>query len=197
MSTSMFLIFTQFFIPPNCAPTECQHAIDLNIDFSIHGLWPEYNNNSYPSYCNSSADFDVTKLKPIMNDLNNYWVSYVGSNQNFWKHEYMKHATCYPGIDEFDFFDETMKLYLYTNTSDFFKNNFHYNTSYDLGQLENAFDGKFHCGNGTYHQINSNTEPSSQIVQYWQCYDLALNRIECPEWLDTGSCNQEVYFKAF
>jgi ribonuclease T2 len=194
---TMFLIFTQFFIPPNCAPTECQHAVNLNIDFSIHGLWPEYNNNSYPSYCNSSADFDVDKLEPIMDDLNKYWISYVGSNQNFWKHEYLKHATCYPEINELDFFDETMKIYLFTNTTNFFRNNYKFNTSYNLTQLENSFNGKFHCGNGTYHQINSPSEPSPEIVQYWQCYDLALNRFKCPDWLDTGSCNEQVYFKSY
>lgn len=195
MNPSLFLIFTQFFIPPNCDPQGCQNAHNNNIDFSIHGLWPEYYNNSYPSYCNNSADFDVNKLEPIMDFLNEYWPSYEGSNQNFWKHEYMKHATCYPNITEFDFFRDTLNLYVIANTTGFFRDNYNFSTNYNLTQLENSFKGKFHCGDSS--RIASPYYPSNRILQYWQCFDLNRNRIECPDWLDSGSCSPTVYFQNY
>lgn len=195
MNTTLFLIFTQFFIPPNCDPKDCEHAHHNDIDFSIHGLWPEYYNNSYPEYCNNSASFNIDKLSSIKDLLEKYWPSYVGSNNNFWKHEYMKHATCYPDIDEFDFFQDTLNLYTMNNTTQLFRNNYNYDTSYNLTQLEQSFDGKFHCDDSDI--ISSFYNPSNRIIQFWKCYDLDRNHISCPSWLDSGSCNNFVYFQNY
>ena len=45
-----------------------------NPKFSIHGLWPQYNKTTYPSYCRDII-FNVDELKPIISDLNTYWYS--------------------------------------------------------------------------------------------------------------------------
>lgn len=210
MNNSLFLIFTQFFIPPICQTwcgynqttiAPCNNAKQLGIDFSIHGLWPEYYNNSYPSYCNNSIVFDPTKLQPIMNDLNNYWPSYMGNNSDFWKHEYMKHATCYQvNISELSFFQRTLGMYKVNNMTQELKNRgVKYNTTYYLNVLEETFNGKFHCGypscvEGIYNEYN---QPSNMVTQFWKCFDIELNEIKCPDWLDSGSCQKEVYFQGW
>jgi ribonuclease T2 len=179
------------------------NAVDINIEFSIHGLWPEYINNSYPSYCNNTTKFDLDKLKSLEMVLNDYWSSYEGSNPSFWKHEYMKHATCVPNVTELQFFTNTLNLYLNANTTNFLKKNAVPNKMYNRTKLEKTFNGKFHCGNhsstqniktGKSIQDSVTGKPSKTIVQFWKCFDLNLNEFTCPDWLDQNSCDDTVYF---
>jgi ribonuclease I len=59
--------------------------------FSIHGLWPQYWNDSYPENCGSH--FNITIIKPIYDDLKIHWTDFKNP-ANFLKHEYLKHLTC-------------------------------------------------------------------------------------------------------
>ena len=61
--------------------------------FTLHGLWPERKDGTYPSTC-SSSKFDPNQVKTIAEDLNKYWPSYNGPSETFWAHEYEKHGTC-------------------------------------------------------------------------------------------------------
>lgn len=64
--------------------------------FTIHGLWANYDNGSYPSFCDKSAPFDESKVASIEEDLDEYWPSYSGADTKFWKHEWDKHGTSEP-----------------------------------------------------------------------------------------------------
>jgi len=85
-------------------------------DWSIHGLWPEYNQSSWPQYCNSSRNKDFTpkSIDFIMDLMNKYWYSCVpGNEQNweFWKHEWNKHGTCQsyqPSV----YFNNTLNIFI-------------------------------------------------------------------------------------
>jgi ribonuclease T2 len=61
--------------------------------FTIHGLWPEYNNGNYPSNCPGPA-FNVSAIQDLVNNLDQYWPSNQGGNDDFWEHEWSKHGTC-------------------------------------------------------------------------------------------------------
>jgi ribonuclease I len=98
-------------------------------NWSIHGLWLDYANGSYPQYC-SKMDF-----KPIdnnlINNLNENWYSCNGNNTDFWNHELQKHASCirdniFPNLDSNLYFNETIELY---NGIDKIKNYFCNNNS--------------------------------------------------------------------
>ena len=78
---------------------------------SIHGLWPQYSKNSYPSYC-KDVTFDISKLKSILPELNEYWYSGKETNNEFWEHEYIKHGSCmFNKGNELDYFLHTLNLY--------------------------------------------------------------------------------------
>ena len=89
--------------------------------YSIHGLWPQYSLNSYPTFCRT-VNFSLDKLEPIIDKLNKYWKSNRGDNKYFWKHEYEKHGSCmfYP-ISEFDYFNKTIQLYEYALVNNIIK----------------------------------------------------------------------------
>ncbi|KAG0498751.1 hypothetical protein HPP92_003442 [Vanilla planifolia] len=93
-------------------------------DFTIHGLWPDYYDGSYPSCCKDS-DFDEKKISSLLPDLRKYWPSlscgssslcHVGKGL-FWAHEWEKHGTCsYPSLkDEYSYFAKALDLYLKYN----------------------------------------------------------------------------------
>ena len=80
--------------------------------WTIHGLWPQYSDNSYPQFC-KNIPFDIDKLQPIILDLNKFWYSGMEPNEAFWKHEWEKHGTCmFNDSDEFDYFKTALSLYV-------------------------------------------------------------------------------------
>jgi ribonuclease I len=120
----LFIILLSWFLYYNIPPSievnilyydlalkKC-HSLDKN--YTIHGVWPEYNNTEYPQFCNKSIKFNYTILNPILPELNKYWYSCPGkgsSNKSFWEHEYLKHGLCTPFIDEIDYFNWTLNLF--------------------------------------------------------------------------------------
>lgn len=60
--------------------------------FNIHGIWMNYANSSYPTYC-TNITFNESELKPILSYLNEYWTNYQNTTE-FLEHEWDKHGTC-------------------------------------------------------------------------------------------------------
>ena len=82
-----------------------------NTHFTIHGLWPQFNQTTYPTYC-KTITFNVDELKPIIDDLNKYWYSSQEKNSDFWEHEYKKHGTCmFDQMNELQYFQKALDLY--------------------------------------------------------------------------------------
>lgn len=90
--------------------------------YSIHGLWPDYSNGSYPQYCNNmdgcshninTCHFNVSEYinSTIINLMDKIWCSYNHlENPEFWCHEWCKHGTCTDlGIS--DYFSKTINLF--------------------------------------------------------------------------------------
>ncbi|XP_068666573.1 ribonuclease 2-like [Aristolochia californica] len=104
----------------------CQSSYPLT-QFTIHGLWANYNDGSWPACC-SGSDFDLNKITSLVGTLERYWpfltcnlfpVCHGGEGQ-FWAHEWEKHGTCsYPVVeDEFSYFSMTLDLYFKHNLTE-------------------------------------------------------------------------------
>ena len=86
--------------------------IEDNGKWHIHGLWPQYDNYNYPSFCNRTIDFDIKKIETLLDKLNKEWYSDKGKNEEFWKHEWLKHGTCmFNTCNEYDYFKKALDLF--------------------------------------------------------------------------------------
>ncbi|KAL6187693.1 hypothetical protein ACLB2K_039088 [Fragaria x ananassa] len=83
-------------------------------DFGIHGLWPNYNDGSYPSNCNPDSVFDKSEISELMSSLEKNWPSMSCPSSNgyrFWSHEWEKHGTCAESeLDQKDYSQAGLKL---------------------------------------------------------------------------------------
>jgi len=83
--------------------------------FTLHGLWPNNNDTSYPSNCGGST-FNMGAVQSIEGQLNKYWTNYLVDDtaQSFWAHEYNKHGTCATSLpalgNELKFFSGALNL---------------------------------------------------------------------------------------
>jgi len=83
---------------------------DEDGNWTIHGLWPQWNSQSWPSWC-TSAPFSMSALAPIQSELTQFWPSCQGDPlQEFWAHEWSKHGTCSPwGV--YQYFNTALQVF--------------------------------------------------------------------------------------
>lgn len=60
---------------------------------TIHGIWPQYFNGTYPEFCNNKTIFNATKIANIYKNLTKYWTNFANTHA-FLSHEFSKHFTC-------------------------------------------------------------------------------------------------------
>jgi len=90
---------------------------------TLHGLWPNYNNGSYPSNCKGPS-FDeklVAKITPNgVDTAYTYWpnIQYAEGDQQyseFWDHEWTKHGTC-TSMQQLEYMQTSIDLSIKYNT---------------------------------------------------------------------------------
>ncbi|KAL1217798.1 Ribonuclease 2 [Cardamine amara subsp. amara] len=77
-----------------CSKNACCRGANTPTHFTIHGLWPDYNDGSWPSCCYRSA-FNEKEISTLMDGLEKYWPSLscgspsscYGGKGSFWGHE--------------------------------------------------------------------------------------------------------------
>ncbi|ORX47950.1 ribonuclease T2 [Hesseltinella vesiculosa] len=107
-----------------------QHA-GYDNQWTIHGLWSDYCNGSYPTNCDPSRQFtNITEVLVakrafrLMQEMNNVWPNSAGTGHvdDFWSHEWGKHGTCMSSFEPkcysnnaydgmIDYFNTTVKLH--------------------------------------------------------------------------------------
>lgn len=164
--------------------------------WSIHGLWPDNCDGSFDQYCDLSRQYDPTPSPSTLPDgttvpsykgssvrtfiqdfgrydllkyMDAYWINQGAPNENFWAHEFSKHATCTSTFDvacyEPGYQDHQEVVNFYETVTKVFQMYPTYNmlasagilpsntTTYTLSQITNAL----------YSQIGA--------VPYLGCYD--------------------------
>lgn len=80
--------FPEAMLSVSYAPGVCSNrrCVKHKHSFSIHGLWPNYDHNRYPSYCCLKERFNPETLEPILPELEvSKWVENVTKSRSDWK----------------------------------------------------------------------------------------------------------------
>lgn len=109
-----------------CASNGCCRLEPLQ-RFTIHGLWPDYDDGTWPSCCRRTQ-FEMDKILPLKDMLDKYWPSLYCSSSStcfsgkgpFWAHEWEKHGTCSAPVvqDELQYFTLALDLYFKYNVTE-------------------------------------------------------------------------------
>ncbi|KAK9669572.1 hypothetical protein RND81_13G140600 [Saponaria officinalis] len=110
-----------------CKSNGCCRRSGPPRQFTIHGLWSNYNDGSWPSCC-SDTDFDEKQISTLRKALDENWPTLTcgsiptchGHNGSFYAHEWEKHGTCSASVtpDEYNYFLTTLNLYFKYNVTD-------------------------------------------------------------------------------
>ncbi|CAA0834679.1 Ribonuclease 1 [Striga hermonthica] len=83
-------------------------------DFGIHGLWPNYEDGSYPSNCDSNNPYDQSKISELISRMQQDWATLACPSDDgtkFWSHEWDKHGTCSQSVlDQNAYFTAALNL---------------------------------------------------------------------------------------
>ncbi|XP_073057242.1 ribonuclease 2 [Primulina eburnea] len=139
-----------------CSSNGCCRGSNSPAEFTIHGLWPDYNDGTWPACC-SGKRFDVKEISTLLDDLNKYWPSLsCGSSSNchggkglFWEHEWEKHGTCSSAVtgNEYDYFVTALNTYFHYNVTEVLINEGYVasdSEKYPLGGIISAIQNAFH-----------------------------------------------------
>nr|QHQ74427.1 ribonuclease 1 [Stylosanthes guianensis] len=139
-----------------CTKNGCCRGADTPQVFTIHGLWTDYNDGSWPECCDGPS-FDPNEVAPLQSALDRYWPSYScsktsnchGGKGTFWGHEWEKHGTCANPVihDEYNYFLITLNLYFNYNVTKVLNEEGYVPSNserYPLGGIIAAIENAFH-----------------------------------------------------
>ncbi|XP_039069478.1 ribonuclease 1-like [Hibiscus syriacus] len=181
-----------------CYPTTGKPAVD----FGIHGLWPNYNDGSYPQNCDSGNPFDESKISDLIGNMRKNWPTLAcpsGSGETFWSHEWEKHGTCSESVfDQHNYFETTLGLKQQTKLLQALKTA-GINPDGSTYSLENIKDAiKEGTGHTPWIECNRDSSGNSQLYQVYLCLDNSGSiLIECPVFPRGGKCGPEIEFPSF
>ncbi|MED6196491.1 Ribonuclease pancreatic beta-type [Stylosanthes scabra] len=170
-------------------------------DFGIHGLWPNNNDGSYPSNCDSSNPFQQSQVSDLISTMQKEWPTLAcpsGNGIQFWSHEWDKHGTCSEStLNQHDYFAAALNLkqkadLLQALTSAGINPD---GGSYSLSSIKSAISGSI--GSTPFIECNSDSSGNSQLYQVYLCVDTnASGFIDCPVF-PHSKCGSNIEFPSF
>lgn len=139
-----------------CSKNGCCRGENAPLQFTIHGLWPQYNDGGWPSCCTNSQ-FDMKQISTLRDDLEKYWPSLScgspstcdGHRGTFWGHEWGRHGTCALSVlqNEYDYFRTALIIYFKYNVTEVLREAGYVASNsekYPLGGIISAIQNAFH-----------------------------------------------------
>ncbi|KAH7683611.1 Ribonuclease T(2) protein [Dioscorea alata] len=181
-----------------CYPTT---GINPEANFTIHGLWPNYDNGKYPHDCDYKNRYDATKIKDLLPKMQTKWPTLEcpsADGSKLWAHEWNRYGTCSESIlDQHSYFRAGLDLQNKANILSILEdanirpNGELYSTKHITEVIKEAL--------GVLPSIECNRDASRnpQLFQIYLCVDkLGKDFIDCP-FYKKRKCSPEIEFPKF
>ncbi|GLI60009.1 hypothetical protein VaNZ11_002072 [Volvox africanus] len=162
-----------------CTKHECLFLQDRWFNFTIHGLWPNYKDGTWPQFCNPDSVFNEDELTDLLVEMRYEWpCTFMNSNNDFWEHEWTKHGTCATDVlpNEYSYFDTVLMLHKQYNLQDALKAAGivpSKDAVYRTKDLEDSI-AKMYGVRPVVH-----CDEDGQLAEIWMCLDRGLQRFDC------------------
>ena len=85
--------------PTFCNDHRCSHSPPRGFAFTIHGLWPQRADGTWPEFCRGAdgappPNLSLWRLRDLLPSLARAWPSWTLSDRAFWQHEWARHGAC-------------------------------------------------------------------------------------------------------
>jgi ribonuclease T2 len=176
--------------------------------WTLHGIWPQRNDGSWPSFCNNSDPFDRNQIQDLYNQLEVAWYDYQGDGYAFWQHEWIKHGTCAESLStlgsQHQYFASAIKVHSGITIAKTLENAGYTPSdtqSYAVTDIMSALESQF----GTAPQVTCSwiSGVGSSINGVTFCLDKKLNIMQCPSSqknamlqgnVGDNQCKGQIYF---
>ncbi|GAA0174692.1 endoribonuclease [Lithospermum erythrorhizon] len=168
-------------------------------DFSIHGLWPNNNDGTWPSNCDRKNTFDESEIDDLVSRMEKDWPSFSCPSSDgikFWTHEWEKHGTCAESIlDMRSYFETALDLKKKANLLQALKNAGIHPKNGEFHSLESIKEAiKEGVGHTPYIECNTDSSRNQQLYQVYLCVDTSASKfIDCPVF-PHGKCGSKIQF---
>ncbi|KAJ4980617.1 hypothetical protein NE237_031454 [Protea cynaroides] len=180
-----------------CYPTTGKPASD----FGIHGLWPNYDDGSYPSNCDSGSSFDASAISDLIDRMQSDWPTLAcpsSDGTKFWSHEWLKHGTCSESVlDEHSYFETALNLKKEVDLLQILqKAGIQPDDGlYSLDSISEAISNATGYAPGI--ECNVDASGNSQLYQIYLCVDNSGSKfIECSVF-PNSQCDSKIEFPSF
>ncbi|XP_022922895.1 ribonuclease 2-like [Cucurbita moschata] len=168
-----------------CPANGCCRGADSPTEFTIHGLWPQYNEKGWPSCC-TDAVFSQNEITLLKEDIEKYWPTYRcgttsnchGTKGSFWAHEYEKHGTCAAPVivGEFDYFLTTLTIFSKYNVTKALSDAGFVASNTEKYPLEDVVDAVKNATNST---PKISCAKKGAVKELWICFDKKFEPRDC------------------
>ncbi|KAL2461187.1 Ribonuclease 1 [Abeliophyllum distichum] len=167
-------------------------------DFSIHGLWPNYNDGKWPSNCDRKKSFDQSEVSDLVSRMQKDWPTLAcpsGDGLKFWGHEWDKHGTC-TTLNQHSYFQAALDLKNKANLLQVLQNaGIRPGKFYSLESIKEAIEEG--VGYAPFIECNVDSSGNHQLLQVYMCVDTSASKfIQCPVF-PHGRCGSRIEFPSF
>ncbi|XP_051146140.1 intracellular ribonuclease LX-like [Andrographis paniculata] len=178
-----------------CYPTTGKPAED----FSIHGLWPNYNSGQWPHDCDREASLEESQISDLKSKMEKDWPTLAcpsADGMKFWGHEWSKHGTC-SSLRQHAYFEAALNLKHKANLLQRLADaGIRPGKFYTLKELKHAMQEG--VGHEPYIECNVDPEGNHQLYQVYLCVDTSgSNIVDCPVFPHGRGCGSRIEFPLF
>eukprot|EP00882_Tetradesmus_deserticola_P005671 GHRQ01005971.1.p1 GENE.GHRQ01005971.1~~GHRQ01005971.1.p1 ORF type:complete len:293 (+),score=53.38 GHRQ01005971.1:302-1180(+) len=161
-----------------CNDHYCTHRPPKKYAFTVHGLWPQRRDGTWPEFCDAASNLNIDDIEDLLPELEQAWPSWSSADMVFWNHEWTRHGTCAEAIvgHQHAFFQTVLSLHSKLDIQEAFNarqivpsNNVRYHAEGLKQALNDAY--------GVMPHITCDAQ--GELAEVWMCIDKKLRPVDC------------------